>query len=220
MCAEMLRHASGGKVVQIDNAVDSARIIPRLETKADGLVRVISVGRLIPEKNYELLLLAASALSDLSFEISIVGEGPERHELENQMETLGLRHKVRFLGNVSNVPELLAQSDVFAMSSCSEGLPIALIEATLAGLPVVVTNVGGCAEVIHKVCNGIVVETLEVDAYAQALRRLLESTELRGRLSLNAHQNSNLYQLGRAADRHLRLYASLVGESLSKHTGT
>ena len=59
------------------------------------------------------------------------------------------------------------------------GLPIALIEATLAGLPVVVTNVGGCAEVVHQCANGFVVDSLDVDGYSAALEKIVADEKLR-----------------------------------------
>lgn len=209
-CTRVLKTASAKPVVRIDNGVPLARILMRDKGEVGiGCARLLAVGRLSAQKNYDLLLDAASLLDDLDFSLEIAGEGPLHEHIQAKIQELGLEPKVRLLGNVSDVPSRLAAADVFVMSSLSEGLPIALIEATLTGLPAIVTNVGGCSEVIHQVCNGIVVDDLDAVPYSEALRRLIRSPEQRKLFSENALSYSSAYQLPTAVRRHLELYSEL-----------
>ena len=208
----LLHQASGKPVHLIDNAVDKTRLVERSERIDDHeSVRLFAVGRLTEQKNYYRLLDALTQIdSSLHWSLNIAGEGRLRDELEEYKNTLNLADKVSFLGNVSNIPEYLGSSDVFVMSSDWEGLPIALIEATLSGLAVVVTNVGGCAEVVHKSLNGLVVDELTVDSFADALNRIVSDIELRKQFQKNSLKYSTDYLLEISVERHVSLYRSLV----------
>jgi glycosyltransferase involved in cell wall biosynthesis len=165
---------------------------------------------LTDQKNYFLLLDAVAQLSDLDFGLDIAGEGPLRGELQRGIDERGISDRVRLLGNVSDVPQRLAEADIFVMSSAWEGLPISLLEATLAGLPIVVTNVGGCAEVAHAVGNGLVVEALDANDLAIALRRLIESESQRSFFAQNSLNYSTRYRLETAVALHLSMYLTLA----------
>jgi glycosyltransferase involved in cell wall biosynthesis len=169
-------------------------------------VKLISVGRLSNQKNLALLISSLAKLDDCRYQLKIAGEGVLRESLEQLALKTGVSSHIEFLGNVGNVDELLYDADVFVMSSAWEGLPIAQIEATLSGLPVIVTNVGGCAEIVHKVCNGIVVDDLDVEVYAKALRKMLKNDNLRHMFSQNALAYSSDYLIKTSADKHIALY--------------
>lgn len=211
-CVNVLKSASSRPVVRIDNGVSSARVRrrPKLLLGRTG-VRLFSTGRLTEQKNYSLLLEAVAELDDLDFSLEIAGEGPLRAALEREVGQRHLSHRVTLLGNVSDVAERLSGSDIFVMSSAWEGLPIALLEATLTGLPVVVTNVGGCAEVVHTVGNGLVVDTLDAKDLAAALRRMIESESQRSFFSNNALAYSTRYELNTSLSSHLSLYSDIIG---------
>lgn len=211
-CDRMLQKITRKPVVHIDNAVEQHRMLPRASRQRldRAAPTILVVGRLSKEKNLSLLLQALVQLNDLQFKVNVAGEGPERTNLEQQVKQLGLTEKVRFMGNVDNVPALMSGADIYAMCSTWEGLPIALIEATLTGLPLIVTNVGGCPEVVHHVGNGIVVNELTPTAYASGLRSLIESRALRNRLSDNALNNSERYRLSTSVNAHLALYGRLA----------
>lgn len=208
-CAKLLRSVSGRSVQRIDNGVDFDRILP-VVARRELVPHVAMVGTLCEQKNYDLFLEAAALLGDIEFSVSIAGEGDDKSRLLKKVEDLGLARKVAFLGNISNVKELLANSDIFAMSSSWEGLPISLLEATAAGLPSIVTNVGGCSEVIHSCQSGVVVDELTPQEYAQALRSLIESHESRCFYGWNASCYSSKYSIRYSAERHLALYDQLV----------
>jgi len=221
-CTRLLQEVAGREVVRIDNAVAAHRLMPRgLRPNVNPAPTILAVGRLAPGKNLKLLFDALALLTHPPFSVNIAGEGPERTELEAQVKRLGLEGRVTFLGNCRDVPQLMNQADIFVMSSAYEGLPIALIEATLTGLPVVVTDVGGCAEVPRHARNGYVVTDPTPERYAAALRPLLESHDLRARFARNAAQNSDRYRLETAVQAHLSLYTRLTapswGDQRSEH---
>lgn len=218
-CARALENAGCRPVVKINNGVDASRLsVKKLVATADqgdcdeAAFTFVAVGRLVKEKNYPRMLLALARLPrNRSWRLLIAGEGGERKVLEALITELELGDRVELMGAVSNVKDVLAVSDAFVMSSDSEGLPISLIEATLTGLPVVVTNVGGCAEVVHAACNGIVVDSLSAEGFATALTRMMDDEVLRSSFSRNALLYGAQYELSTALDQHLRLYAEVLG---------
>ena len=208
-CSNLLRSVSAREVHHIDNGVDFDRVLP-VALRRETNPHVVMVGTLSAQKNYDLFLEAAALLSDCEFSVSIAGEGESKNRLLEKTNQLGLSGKITFLGNISNVKELLADSDIFAMSSSWEGLPISLLEATAAGLPSIVTNVGGCSEVIHTCQCGIVVDEPSPNVYAEALRSLIESYKTRCFYGDNASRYSPRYSIQHSAARHLTLYGQLT----------
>ncbi|GGE57829.1 glycosyl transferase family 1 [Streptosporangium jomthongense] len=206
-CKALLQGGSR-RITQINNAVSRDRIITQAVVVNPAVcdVTCLFVGSLREPKNLPLLLTAFGELKCPNVRLLIAGEGPEKAELQRLADSLGITGRLTFLGNVSNIGEVLAKSDVFLMSSAWEGLPISLIEATLTGLPVVVTNVGGCAEVVHQCANGFVVDDLTVGSYAAALKKMVEDAELRAFFSRNALSFSSVYEIDEAVEQHLELY--------------
>ena len=141
--------------------------------------------------------------------LSIVGGGAaaDVSELEKRIDEFGLREKVRLAGLRDDVPDLLRNSDLFLMSSVYEGLPIALIEATAAGLPALVTDVGGCTEIIDACQNGVSVAAGDTDAFARAICHLIVNPELMTTYSRNAIQNAGRFSIERSCNDHASLYS-------------
>jgi len=218
-CKKLLEGDRVRSVVLINNAVSKQRISARVaDTYEPGSeIICVFVGSLRAPKNLTLMLEAFASLRNPDVRLKIVGEGPDRSGLASLAKSLGIDRRVQFLGNVSNVGAILADSDVFLMSSAWEGLPIALIEATLAGLPVVVTNVGGCAEVVHQCANGFVVDSLDVDDYLAALEKMVADAKLRSFFSRNALQFSGEFEIEKSVEKHLLLYQKVVNGDASKN---
>ncbi|MFC3285494.1 glycosyltransferase [Litchfieldella rifensis] len=214
-CKTLLEDLTRRPVVRIDNGVSLNRI-KRKETNEhtpyenNAKVRLVSVSGLYRQKNLTLLISALSKLADRRFLLNVAGEGAEREKLECLVRELGLEDNVVFLGNVNNVHDLLHDSDVFVMSSSWEGLPIAQIEATLTGLPVIVTNVGGCSEIVHRVCNGIVVDEFDAENYCAALSKIINDVNMRNMFSCNALRYSDDYLIEMSAKKHIDLYNNVM----------
>ncbi|WP_289098623.1 glycosyltransferase [uncultured Pseudoalteromonas sp.] len=214
-CTDLLKTVTNKNVIRIDNAVNEKKISKRkfiTNTQNYGLstIKIAMVGGLIAQKNYLLVIEAASFLKDLDFEITIAGEGILRSSLIDEVNKFELQDYIKFIGNCSDVPKLLSNVDLFAMSSAWEGLPISLIEATLTGLPLLVTNVGGCAEIIHNCQNGVVVDDLDPQSYAKALRVLITSREHREFYANNSLIFSNNYKIEHSVKKHLDVYGNIA----------
>ncbi len=142
---------------------------------SDAVV-LLSVGSLIERKGYDILLPAAAPhlgpAAGAPRYLLVVGEGPERDALRARAEALGVANFVRFLGLRNDVPDLLADADLFALASRAEGLTLAVVEAMAAGLPVVVTDVGGHKEVVDP-ATGWVVPPNDAPAFGVALGEAL-----------------------------------------------
>jgi glycosyltransferase involved in cell wall biosynthesis len=143
--------------------------------------KIITVGRMIPQKGQIYLINAMPAIlaQHPDATLDIVGEGPLRSELEQQVLSLGIGHAVRFLGVRSDVPDLLASSDVFAFPSLWEGLGIVMLEALAAGLPVVASNIAVLREIVDDGQQGLLVQTQHPQALAQAIINLLADPDER-----------------------------------------
>lgn len=140
-----------------------------------------AVGRLAPEKNLDLLLRAfARAMgADHQTLLVLVGDGVERLSLEAKARELGIASRVRFTGWRQDVSKLLPAFDAYALTSVSEGLPLAMLEAMSAGVPVVSTAVGDIPEVIRNGVTGRLVLSGEEAAFAAALGEARDRPDLR-----------------------------------------
>jgi len=145
---------------------------------------VLTVARLDEQKGHPVLIRAAAELPDAVF--ALAGEGPDRAALEAQAASLGLADRVVFLGHRTDVPELLAACDVFALPSLFEGSSLAVLEAMAAGRAVVSSAIGGTDELIADGENGLLVPPGDPTALAAALRRLLGDAGLRASLASGA----------------------------------
>ena len=138
----------------------------------------------------------------------IVGDGPQRPMLEAQVTKLKIRYKVLFAGNQKDVVPWLQSFDVFALPSyANEGVPQALIQAMLAGLPCVTTNIGSMAELAIDRKTALVVHPQNVDALAVALRALLADGALREKLGAAARKHCvERFSYERMLDRMEAIY--------------
>ena len=144
---------------------------------------VLTVGRLVEQKGYDVLLRAAPRIAAEYPEavLAWVGVGPLEHELRAVVEGLGLEARVRLLGRRRDVPAILAASDVLVLPSRFEGLPIVALEAMAAGVPVVGTRVCGTAEVVVDGQTGRLVDPDDPDALADAVLAVLGDPGLAAR---------------------------------------
>lgn len=167
------------------------------------------VGRLVPVKNHRLLLAAYARLTATPSRLLLVGDGPERPALEQEVARLGLSEQVTFLGIREDVADLLAAMDLFVLSSHSEGLPLAILEAMAAGLPVVATEAAG--QDVVTPATGRLVPNDDPARLAAAMAELIDDPARRARLGAAAAAEARRrYSLQVMADSYAALYRQLA----------
>ncbi len=180
-----------GPVAVTPFGIDTDRFAPQPQPH-DGIV-IGTVKTLAPKYGIDLLLRAfaqvrVAAGPSAKLSLVIVGDGPQRTELEALGRTLGMADHVRFVGAVphAEVPQWLHRFDVYVAASRldSESFGVAVLEASACGLPVVVSDVGGLPEVVVQGETGCVVPREDVVALAQAIQRLVATPDLRSRFGV------------------------------------
>ncbi len=174
MCFTAQRHWPRLHIVHC--GVDPARYETAAAHKGANL---LFVGRLAAVKGVPILLDALQKLAQDIPEVrlQLIGDGPERATLEARVAELGLTERVRFLGyrSQSEVAETLAQTDAFVLPSFAEGVPVVLMEAMAAGVPVVTTRIAGVPELVREGACGWLVPPGDVTALTEALTKVLRS---------------------------------------------
>lgn len=217
------------KVACIANGIDVAAFdlrrgdsVPRrrlADFAPAGSVLIGHVARLDKVKDQAGLISAFKLLREQGHadcRLAIAGEGPQRDALERQVVELGLTESVRLLGNRRDVAELLAECDVFALSSIAEGMPVTLLEAMAAGLPVVATDVGGVAMVVDAGVTGTLVPAGDPRALAEALRAYVVDESLRRRHGqAGCVRVAAKFSLGAMVASYVVLYDQLLGRRVS-----
>jgi glycosyltransferase involved in cell wall biosynthesis len=177
------------KIIIVPNPVVLPTPASQLSPNLSGQHSLIAIGRLVPQKGFDLLLTALAKLKDRypEWRLTILGEGASRPQLESLRAELGLSHLVDFLGEVKNPSTYLHQANLFVMSSRFEGFPNALCEAMACGLPVISTDCpSGPAEIIDNGKDGLLVENENVSALAIAMEKLMSDEGERKFLATNA----------------------------------
>lgn len=201
----------GASPTQVHLVHNGIADLPATGLRADSAIcRLISVARFEQPKDQATLLKALAQLPAGHWHLKLVGSGPMLEPCRQLASALGLT-QVEFLGERADVPELLAQSDVFVLSSKSESLPVSVIEAMRSGLPVVATNVGGMAELVEEGANGYLVEPQSTASLSQRLAALINDPSIRHRMGTKARerylQDFTLQQNG---DQLFNLYLQLL----------
>jgi glycosyltransferase involved in cell wall biosynthesis len=203
-----------GNIVVIPNGIEiQDAVISPLHLRQDlGLPQdapiLLSVGRLTDQKGHDILIAAMPAVlaERANVMLVIVGDGPLHSALEQQVARLGLGGHVRLLGNRNDVRELLSLADIFVLPSRSEGLPLALLEAMGAGLPVIATRIAGAEEVVQEGENGLLVPPENHQALSQALLRLLADPSACRTMGRNGRELvKECYTLNRMCEAYLDL---------------
>lgn len=171
-----------GNITYAYNPVDEKNVVKsgqeEIDIKNDGKFIFSTVGRLSPEKGYSRLLDCVKKLNDhnYSFQLWIIGDGPEKEMLKRKTKDLDLQN-VKFLGNQYNPHKYTSKSDVFVCSSFSEGYSTACTEAIMLGVPVLTTNVSGGEEIIKDSEAGLLVGMSDDDLY-NGMKEILDNQNI------------------------------------------
>lgn len=181
------------KLLLLYNDVDTTRFSPRATSNlSPHLLRVVFVHSLSPSKAASFYLpaiisqLGLVASGGTTIELDLIGEGPERDQIAEQIASPPQGVSVRLLGSVPNtqIPDHLARADVFIMPSYREGMPRALLEAMASGLPAVATDAGGTRDLVGPLQLEFIVSRDDPESFARKLADLLSDADMRAAISL------------------------------------
>jgi sugar transferase (PEP-CTERM/EpsH1 system associated) len=204
---------SSKKIMTVYNGVicrdDSKHII-----KNNNMVTLVSVGRMVPVKNYQMLIKAfkiAEEKCSIPIRLIFVGDGPERKRLEQIKDDMKLGEKVIFYGYRDDTEKIMCESDIFVNSSFYEGISIAILEAMKESIPVIATSVGGNKEIIEDNFSGLLVPNNDAEKFSKAIVELVNDFEKRKRIGQNSKVIvSNRFNLNKTLDDYARLYNGIV----------
>jgi glycosyltransferase involved in cell wall biosynthesis len=216
---------SPGKIVVIGNAlpIEFFTAVPPAMLKRPGAVRVGMVARMSHRyKNHSGFLRIAAQIhrrmTDVEF--VLVGDGPLRRELEQEAASLGLGASAIFLGDRRDISAVLASLDVTVLTSDSEGLSNAILEAMAAGLPVVAYDVGGNSELLSQ-GRGALIPAGNETGFADAVQNLLADFALRQQLGRNARDFARVnFSLDRVRQRYVDLYVTLLQKKRGRNSAS
>lgn len=180
----------GETAVILPNSLNPLFIRPAFSGEREK--RIVSVGRLDANKNHEMMIRAYARLAEKypEYTLTIYGDGELRSYLEELIVSLGLSDKVFLPGVILNVEEEIEKASLFLLTSYSEGVSNALIEAMALGLPVIATDVpsGGTVELIRHGENGLIIPTGDEAALEKAMDKMLSDTDFAERLGAQARK--------------------------------
>jgi glycosyltransferase involved in cell wall biosynthesis len=196
--------------------IESALTRESLSIAKDDLV-LTCVGRLIPLKRVQDAIQGLHAIAGtVPATLVVVGEGPEMPQLQALAARLGVTDRVRFLGARRDVPALLRISDIFLQCSETEGLSMSIIEALHAGLPCIVTQVGGNPELVRQDENGALYRHSDLTALTALLTRFATDGDLRRRMGERSRQIAQQdFTIEACTEKYISLYQRL---GLQPHT--
>lgn len=208
---------AGDQVVVVHNGIpfregQRASLRDELGLSADELL-LVAVGNLYPVKGHAVLLRAlgelhrSGAAANVRWRLAIAGRGEEEENLRALVAEEGIADRVVLLGFRKDVPDILAAADVFVMPSLSEGLPLALVEAMAAALPIVVSDVGGVSEVAAAGREAILVPPGDVARLAEGVATLLHDHAARAALGAAARERAvRDFSVSTMCEAYERLY--------------
>ncbi len=195
--------------VYINNGID----INKYYSKEHNCFTYLNVARHDDNKNQEAIIRAFSEIyhEESNVKLILVGDGPNHRSLVDVVEALNIQDVVQFTGLVSDPSEYYNISDVYVQSSHREALPLSVLEAMAAGLPVVATNVGGLKDVINR--NGILVDDYNLTALTDAMRALLKCTQTEyKRMSVESKLMVEDFSSSKMAFKYQTIYSQLMSE--------
>ncbi len=181
------------------------------EAKSDDTV-LLTIAALHPRKGIKYLLRAMQKIVEQknSTKLVIIGEGPEKTDLEKLANKLKIQNHVKFLGHQENIPKLLKSSELFVLPSVKEAFGLVLLEAMAAQLPIVATNVGGIPEIVEDRKTGMLVEPKDADLLAKNILMLINNKPLREKLAFLGHHRVKQFDVEAMVEKTKRVYDKVL----------
>ncbi len=184
-----------------------------LPPKPKGQVYLASISRITNDKGIDIFIQALSLIkqnNSLNFHAFIIGDGEQRHELENQTKRLGLSNHITFLGFQQDALSIITPIDILISPSRREGLPLTLIELLAIGKPVIVSDIDNHKEIITDKRNGLLFKSEDTESLAAQIIRLATGLKLQSKIRQNA---KSTYDHTYNYINFLKKYNSLYGEN-------
>ena len=205
---------NGVEINNFDTNLDKIKERKEQKLPVDKII-LINVGNLKPIKNQKLIIDAVSRINNDKLFLLILGRGEAEHELIAYAKDQGVKN-FKIVKNCTNVAKFLLASDIFVLSSKSEGLPLSLLEAMAAKIPIISTNVGEMKKILVDHENAIVVKSNNVEELTSAISELMANKKLQRRISLRAKKLAkNKFSLKNMVKLYCNLYLKLIGENFS-----
>lgn len=196
-------------VTEVFREIDNGQLTIENEGR---LNRIISVGRLYPQKNQEMMIRAFAKVADEfpDWQMVIYGEGPLRESLESIVESLEMQGRVLLPGRTEHVIGELRKSKIFCMSSDYEGMSNSMIEAICVGLPIVTTDVSGVKELVENGLNGFVIPCGDENKLSIAFEKLMNSGQLINDFSKSSYAKRELFKIDSIVGQWEKLIQQVV----------
>ena len=176
--------------------------------------RIVTVGRLHPQKNQTMLIRAFAVFLEKhpEYTLSIYGEGELGRELRALASDLGIEEHVLFHGNIEHIHQEIADAEMFILSSDYEGLSNALLEAMMMGLPCISTACEGSTDVIQSGKNGILTPVGDEAALLSAMDLLADNEEIRREIAINARKSGEAFRKETVTQKWIELIEKVIAE--------
>lgn len=191
---------------------DKQRIRQKIFRAENNELIILSIAALHPRKGLKYLIEAFSMIHEKipDCKLVIVGEGPQKTELEKIIKKLGIDNKVVLSGYQESIPKILKSSDLFVLPSIKEAFGLVLLEAMEAQLPIIATNTGGIPEIVQNHKSGELVEPGNAGQLAEKILELVKNKPIREKLAFLGHHRVKEFDAGVMAKQTETLYDQIL----------
>lgn len=210
------------KLVTIHSGVDMDRFLPHKDSQwlrenykmSDDTVIVGNTSAISDQKDYPTFISTAEAVlkKRKNVHFFIVGDGPEREEIQELVKKRGLKDKITFTGFKKNIREILPSLDVFLFTSKTEGLGTSVLDAMAAGVPIVATAAGGVSEMVNHEKNGLLFPVKDVKQLTEGVIRLIDDPIYAEKLIEEGRKTVMNFSKQKTAVRTVELYKEILGK--------
>ena len=210
--AEKYKIGNTNKLITIHNGMPN--IDPdNLAKHQIAVCTITMVARFSVPKDHLTLVEILSRFSGIRWNLELIGSGPNKQIIEKKVSEYGISERVLFTGEIEDVAEHLSDASIFVLLSRWEGLPLSIIEAMRAGLPVIASDVGGVGELVVDGVTGFLIPSGDKELFAQRLSELLDSPALREKMGLAGRKRyERFFTFERMFEKTLNVYKDVLSE--------
>ena len=204
-------------ITAVHNGVPDIPDVRQSKKYTKNNCKFLMVARFDDQKNHCDLLNALANIPRHNWELDLVGDGPLFSDIKRLAHRLDIHNKINFVGYTSNVKRFLLDADVFVLISNWEGLPLTILEAMSARLPIVASNVGGVSECVIEHENGFLIEREDVSKLTLSLNKLIESKEFRKHMGNKSREKyENFFAFERMLTDTICVYNQILVSSSAR----